>query len=36
MDDKNQEWWNSSDDDDWEWVNPDDYEVNEKRKNKCI
>ena len=32
MNDKNKEWWDSSDDDDWDWVNPDDYEVNEKRK----
>ena len=32
MNDKNKEWWDSSNDDDWDWVNPDDQEVNEKRK----
>ncbi len=32
MNDKNKDWWDSSEDDDWDWVNPDEYEVNEKRK----
>ena len=32
MNDKSKEWWASSDADDWDWVNPDDQEFNEKRK----
>jgi hypothetical protein len=32
MNDKNKEWWDSSNHDDWDWVNPDEYEAIEKRK----
>jgi len=32
MKDTNKDWWDSSHEDDWDWVNPDDYEVTEKRK----